>query len=99
MSKYKIFGIISIFLFIIGWILYSKVGVIIALIFEIVALVLAIISRKKEKNVYSTIGTVASIILIVIMVFIMITSGISNNAGDDALINKALEIQQNSMNN
>lgn len=99
MSKYKILGIVSILLFIIGWILYSKVGVIIALIFEIVALVLAIISRKKEKNVYSTIGTVASIILIVIMVFIMITSGISNNAGDDALINKALEIQQNSMNN
>lgn len=99
MSKYKILGIVSILLFIIGWILYSKVGVIIALIFEIVALVLAIISRKKEKNVYSTIGTVASIILIVIMIFIMITTGVSNNAGDDALINKALEIQQNSMNN
>ena len=31
-SKYKILGIISILLFIIGWILYSKLGVIMALI-------------------------------------------------------------------
>ena len=30
MSKYKILGIISILLFIIGWILYSKLGIIIA---------------------------------------------------------------------
>ena len=49
MSKYKILGIISILLFIIGWILYSKLGIIIALIFEIIALILAIISGKKKK--------------------------------------------------
>jgi len=41
-SKYKILGIISILLFIIGWILYSNLGIIIALIFEIIALILAI---------------------------------------------------------
>lgn len=50
-SKYKILGIISILLFIIGWILYSNLGIIIALIFEIIALILAIISSKKEKNI------------------------------------------------
>lgn len=38
-SKYKILGIISILLFIIEWILYSNLGIIIALIFEIIALI------------------------------------------------------------
>lgn len=51
-SKYKILGIISILLFIIGWILYSNLGIIIALIFEIIALILAIISSKKEKKYF-----------------------------------------------
>ena len=96
-SKYKILGIISILLFIIGWILYSNLGIIIALIFEISALILAIISSKKEKNIFSTIGIVASTILTVIMIILLISGGIFNNVGDDALINKSLQIQQNSM--
>ncbi len=97
MSKYKILGIISILLFIIGWILYSNLGIIIALIFEIIALILAIISSKKEKNIFSTIGIVASTILTVIMIILLISGDIFNNVGDDALINKSLQIQQNSM--
>ncbi len=96
MNKYKILGIVSILLFIIGWVLYSKLGIIIALILEIIALALAIFSGKKEKNVFSTIGMVASSILTVIMVFILITSGVSSNVGNDALLNKSLEIQQKS---
>lgn len=96
-SKYKILGIISILLFIIGWILYSNLGIIIALIFEIIALILAIISSKKEKNIFSTIGIVASTILTVIMIILLISGDIFNNVGDDALINKSLQIQQNSM--
>ena len=96
-SKYKILGIISILLFIIGCILYSNLGIIIALIFEIIALILAIISSKKEKNIFSTIGIVASTILTVIMISLLISGGIFNNVGDDALINKSLQIQQNSM--
>ena len=96
-SKYKILGIISILLFIIGWILYSNLGIIIALIFEIIALILAIISSKKEKNIFSTIGIVASTILTVIMISLLISGGIFINVGDDALINKSLQIQQNSM--
>ena len=96
-SKYKILGIISILLFIIGWILYSNLGIIIALIFEIIALILAIISSKKEKNIFSTIGIVASTILTVIMISLLISGCIFNNVGDDALINKSLQIQQNSM--
>ena len=97
MSKYKILGIISILLFIIGWILYSKLGIIIALIFEIIALILAITSSKKEKNIFSNIGLVAATILTVIMIILLISGGISNSVGDDALINKSLQIQQNSM--
>lgn len=96
-SKYKILGIISILLFIIGWILYSNLGIIIALTFEIIALILAIISSKKEKNIFSTIGIIASTILTVIMIILLISGGIFNNVGDDALINKSLQIQQNSM--
>ena len=96
-SKYKILGIISILLFIIGWILYSNLGIIIALIFEIIALILAIISSKKEKNIFSTIGIIASTSLTVIMIILLISGGIFNNVGDDALINKSLQIQQNSM--
>ena len=96
-SKYKILGIISILLFIIGWILYSNLGIIIALIFEIIALILAIISSKKEKNIFSTIGIVASTILIVIMIFLLIAGGVFNSAGEDALRNKSLQIQQNSI--
>lgn len=97
MSKYKILGIISILLFIIGWILYSNLGIIIALTFEIIALILAIISSKKEKNIFSTIGIIASTSLTVIMIILLISGGIFNNVGDDALINKSLQIQQNSM--
>lgn len=96
-SKYKILGIISILLFIIGWILYSNLGIIIALTFEIIALILAIISSKKEKNIFSTIGIIASTSLTVIMIILLISGGIFNNVGDDALINKSLQIQQNSM--
>ena len=49
MNKYKILGIVSILLFIIGWVLYSKLGIIIALILEIIALALAIFLVKKKK--------------------------------------------------
>ena len=97
MSKNKILGIVAILLFIIGWILYSRLGIIVALVFEIIALVLAIISGKKEKNIFSTIGTVGSIILIVIMIFMLLLNGTSSNSGDDALINKSMQIQQNSL--
>ena len=45
---------------------------------------------------FSTIGVVASSILTVIMVFILITSGVSSNVGNGALLNKSLEIQQKS---
>ena len=89
----KILGIISIILFILGWILYAKVGIIIGLIFEIISLVLGILSIKKEKNILGNIGIVGSIILLVIMLFIFVSSGVSSNVGDDALINKAKEIE------
>ena len=48
MEKNKILEIISIILFIIGWIAYSKLGIALAIIIEIGALVLAIISAKKK---------------------------------------------------
>ena len=51
MEKNKILGIISIILCIIGWILYSKIGIILAILIEIGALILAIYSGKKQKNI------------------------------------------------
>ena len=94
MDKNKIFGIISIILCILGWILYSKVGIIIALIIEIIAIVLAIVSTKKQKNVYGTIGIIGSTILIVIMLIVLLGNGVTSNTGNDALIRKSQEIQQ-----
>ena len=55
MEKNKILGIISIILCIIGWILYSKIGIILAILIEIGALILAIYSGKKQKNIFATI--------------------------------------------
>ena len=46
MEKNKILGIISIVLLITGWIAYSKLGIVLSIIIEIGALVLAIISYK-----------------------------------------------------
>lgn len=87
MEKNKILGIISIILCIIGWILYSKIGIILAILIEIGALILAIYSGKKQKNIFATIGIIGAVILIVMMVVVLLGIGIYN-VGDDALINK-----------
>ena len=87
MEKNKIFGIISIILCIIGWILYSKIGIILAILIEIGALILAIYSGKKQKNIFATIGIIGAVILIVMMVVVLLGIGVYN-VGDDALINK-----------
>ena len=87
MEKNKILGIISIILCIIGWILYSKIGIILAILIEIGALILAIYSGKKQKNIFATIGIIGAVILIVMMVVVLLGTGVSN-VGDDALINK-----------
>ena len=94
MEKNKIMSVISILLFIIGWILYSKVGLVLALIIEIGALVLAIISGKKQKNVFATIGIIGSTILIVIMIVILLGKETFYRAREDSLIRKSQEIQQ-----
>lgn len=93
MEKNKILGIISIILCIIGWILYSKIGIILAILIEIGALILAIYSGKKQKNIFATIGIIGAVILIVMMVVVLLGTGVSN-VGDDALINKARQIEQ-----
>ena len=87
MEKNKILGIISIILCIIGWILYSKIGIILAILKEIGALILAIYSGKKQKNIFATIGIIGAVILIVMMVVVLLGIGVYN-VGDDALINK-----------
>jgi predicted membrane protein len=87
MEKNKILGIISIILCIIGWILYSKIGIILAILIEIGALILAIYSGKKQKNMFATIGIIGAVILIVMMVVVLLGIGVYN-VGDDALINK-----------
>ncbi len=87
MEKNKILGIISIILCIIGWILYSKIGIILAILIEIGALILAIYSGKKQKNIFATIGIIGAVILIVMMVVVLLGIGVYN-VGDDALINK-----------
>ena len=93
MEKNKILGLISIILCIIGWILYSKIGIILAILIEIGALILAIYSGKKQKNIFATIGIIGAVILIVMMVVVLLGTGVSN-VGDDALINKARQIEQ-----
>ncbi len=87
MEKNKILGIISIILCIIGWILYSKIGIILAILIEIGALILAIYSGKKQKNIFATIGIIGAVILIVMMVVVLLGIGVYN-VGGDALINK-----------
>lgn len=87
MEKNKILGIISIILCIIGWILYSKIWIILAILIEIGALILAIYSGKKQKNIFATIGIIGAVILIVMMVVVLLGIGVYN-VGDDALINK-----------
>ena len=87
MEKNKILGIISIILCIIGWILYSKIGIILAVLIEIGALILAIYSGKKQKNIFATIGIIGAVILIVMMVVVLLGIGVYN-VGGDALINK-----------
>ena len=87
MEKNKILGIISIILCIIGWILYSKIGIILAILIEIGALILAIYSGKKQKNIFATIGIIGAVILIVMMGVVLLGIGVYN-VGDDALINK-----------
>lgn len=97
MNKNKILGILSIVVFIIGWILYSTVGLVLALIFEIIAILLAVISNKKERNIFANIALVGSSILIAIMIIILVTTGISSNTGNQALINKSKQIQENNI--
>ena len=87
MEKNKILGIISIILCISGWILYSKIGIILAILIEIGALILAIYSGKKQKNIFATIGIIGAVILIVMMVVVLLGIGVYN-VGGDALINK-----------
>ena len=87
MEKNKILGIISIILCIIGWILYSKIGINLAILIEIGALILAIYSGKKQKNIFATIGIIGAVILIVMMVVVLLGIGVYN-VGGDALINK-----------
>ena len=94
MEKNKILGIISIILFIIGWIAYSKLGIVLAIIIEIGAFVLAIISGKKQKNAFATIGLIGSTILIVMMIVILLGNVTSSKVGEDSLIRKSQEIQQ-----
>lgn len=93
MEKNKILGIISIILCIIGWILYSKIGIILAILIEIGALILAIYSGKKQKNIFATIGIIGAVILIVMMVVVLLGIGVYN-VGDNALINKTRQIEQ-----
>lgn len=84
---------ISIFIFIIGWIVYVKIGIIFSLLIEIIALIVSIISRKLEKNIFSTIAIIGSTLLIVIMLAILISSGVSGNIGSDHLIQKANQLK------
>jgi len=86
-------GIISIFIFIIGWIIYAKIGIIFSLLIEIIALIVSIISRKFEKNIFSNIAIIGSTLLIVIMLVILISSGFSGNIGNDHLIQKANQLK------
>ena len=99
MEKCKILGIISIVLCILGLILNSIVGIILALVIEIIALILAIISTKKQKNVFGTLGMICSIVLIVMMIIILLSVGVLSHTGEDALIQKSQEIQQNNLRN
>lgn len=87
-------SILSILLFIIGWIVYSKLGIVLAIIIEIGALVLAIISGKKQKNAFATIGIVGSTILIVMMIVILLGNVTFSRIGEDSLIRKSQKIQQ-----
>ena len=97
MNKNKLLGIISFILAVMGWILYSKLGIIISLIFEIIALILGFVSDKKEKNIFSKIGCIGSIILITIMIIMLLSMGVSSNIGNDALLKKSQEIKQNQL--
>lgn len=93
MNKNKLIGIISIFIFIIGWIVYVKIGIIFSLIIEIIALIVSIISRKLEKNIFSNIAIIGSTLLIVIMLIMLISSGFSRNIGSNHLIEKANQLK------
>lgn len=93
MKKNKLIGMISIFIFIIGWIVYVKIGIIFSLLIEIIALIVSIISRKLEKNIFSTIAIIGSTLLIVMMLVILISSGVSGNIGSDNLIQKANQLK------
>ena len=72
MNKNKALGIISMVVFIIGWILYAKVGIISSLILEVIALVISFISDKKEKNICAKIAFFGSLILITMMILVII---------------------------
>ena len=72
MNKNKVLGIISMVVFIIGWILYAKVGIISSLILEVIALVISFISDKKEKNICAKIAFFGSLILITMMILVII---------------------------
>ena len=79
MNNNKILGIFSLAIFIIGWILYVKVGIIISLILEVIALVISFISDKKEKNICAKIAFFGSLILITMMIFVIIGRSIFAN--------------------
>ncbi len=86
-------GMISLVIFIIGWLLYAKVGIIISLICELIALISALISDKKEKNVFSKIAFFGSIILIIMMIIVIVGKGVVNKTGQNELINRSRQIQ------
>ena len=90
----KIMGLISILLFIAGWVLFSRVEMYIPLIIEVVALILAIIAWKRERNFFATIGMVGSLIIIIMMLVLFFSTKILTESGNDDLIRKAQEIEQ-----
>ena len=67
---------------------------VLSIIIEIGALVLAIISYKKQKNSFATIGIIGSTILIIMMVVVLLGNVFFSRANEDYLIRKSQEIQQ-----
>lgn len=94
-KKSRILGIISLIVSILGWIAYGKIGIIFAIIIEVIALVLSIIAKKNKniKNGFATAGEIISIILLCMMAIIFIGSIVLASVGNNALVNKASQIK------
>lgn len=89
-KKSRILGVISLIVSILGWILYGKVGIVFAIVIEIIALVISIIAKKNKnvKNGFATAGEVISIILLCMMIIVFIGSIVFSGIGYNALVNK-----------